>query len=182
MTLAGAPSPPLMVVSVDENGSLGVAVPRRDAHRSPGVLHLAVSVQIFDPDAGWLLQRRAATKAAFPGRWANSCCTHPAPGEDLAAAVIRRVREELGLVIEAVIPAGTFTYRAEDTQSGLVEHEQDHVFAAVVATGSAVADPEEISELARLPYNAALDVVLSELGAPWSAQVLRMAAALVDGH
>jgi isopentenyl-diphosphate delta-isomerase len=171
-----------MVVSVDEYGSMGVAVPRRDAHRSPGVLHLAVSVQIFDPAAGWLLQRRAQAKAAFPGRWANSCCTHPAPGEDLAAAVIRRVREELGLVLAAVIPAGIFTYRAVDRVSGLVEHEQDHVFAAVAATASADADAGEISELARLPYNAAVDLVLSDLGAPWSAQVLRMAAAVVDGH
>ncbi len=44
-----------------------------------------------------LLQQRAAVKTRFPLRWANSCCGHPAPGEALAVAANRRLREELGI-------------------------------------------------------------------------------------
>lgn len=165
------------MVSVEPDGSAGPAASKRESHQAPGVLHLAVSLQIVDPDGGWLLQRRARSKALFADRWANTCCTHPAPGESPAGAAVRRVREELGLVVGQLTPAGAFTYRAVDAQSGLVEHELDHVFVAVAGTGSAVASAAEISELVRLPFSAAMELVMSDSGAPWAAEVLRRAAA-----
>ncbi|MDQ6616933.1 MAG: isopentenyl-diphosphate Delta-isomerase [Actinomycetota bacterium] len=169
----GGTSSDVLVVSVGQDGTAGPAVPRGAAHEAPAVLHLAVSVQLVDLEGGWLLQRRAGSKAAFADRWANSCCTHPAPGEDLAAAAMRRVREELGLEIDELIRAGMFTYRATDPQSGMVEYEQDHVFAAVADTRGAVAAPEEISALLRPPFSAAMDIVASDAGTPWAAEVLR---------
>jgi isopentenyl-diphosphate delta-isomerase len=171
-----------LVVSMGADGVVGPAVSRGLAHSQPGVLHLAVSLQIVDAEDGWLLQRRAGSKAAFAGCWANTCCTHPAPDEDPAVAVIRRVREELGLglAIDQLIPAGVFTYRAVDPVSGLIEQEVDHVFAAVTPTGAAVANAEEIGEVVRLTYAEAMEVVTSESGAPWAAEVLRLAAAALS--
>lgn len=161
------------IQSIGSNGSKGAPVARSVAHQSPGVLHLAVSLQVVDRDGRrWLLQRRAASKALFPGRWANSCCTHPAPGEDLAMAAVRRLREETGLVVEEVMAAGPFTYRAVDSTSGLVEHEHDHVFVVVADTSAAAPDPSEIGDLAVLPFPEALRLVESEQGAPWAAEVL----------
>ncbi len=119
----GDPPPDVQVVSIAADGSLGPSVGRLMAHRPPGILHLAVSVALVGPDGRWLLQRRAATKAAFPGQWANSCCTHPEPGEDPAAAAIRRVEKALGLDVSQLTPAGSFTYRAPDPRSGLVERD-----------------------------------------------------------
>ena len=180
--------------SLDEHGAEGSAERRRPgcddrsgcsartvgrpAGRSSaaGVLHLAVSVALVDPDGLWLLQRRAETKAAFPGGWANSCCTHPKPGEDLPAAASRRVQEELGLELGGVTPAGVFTYRAADPASGLVEYELDHVFVAVIDTSSAAPSPHEIRDLARLPLAAAIELVMSAAGTPWASGVLRLAA------
>ena len=160
-------------MTIGADGLIGGLMNRDEAHRAPGVLHLAVSVQIVDPDGSWLLQRRAESKAAFAACWANTCCTHPRAGEDPVAAAMRRLREELDLVVASLQPAGMFVYRATDPASGLVEHETDHVFVAVADTHGASVDAGEISELARLPYSEALQVVASPGGAPWGGEVLR---------
>jgi isopentenyl-diphosphate delta-isomerase len=167
-----------LVIGLNENGSLGLPVDRSIAHQSPGVLHLAVSLQVVDlTGEWWLLQRRAAGKALFADRWANTCCTHPVPGEDPATAARRRVREETGLVVGPLVAAGTFTYRATDGESGLVEHEHDCVFVAVADTAMVAPDPEEVSELALLRFDDAVDLLQSDAGAPWAAEVLRQSRA-----
>jgi geranyl diphosphate 2-C-methyltransferase len=161
------------VVGLGGDGSKNMPVARSVAHEAPGVLHLAVSVQVVDVSGRWLLQRRAPTKMLFASRWANTCCTHPAPGEDPATAALRRLREETGLVVETLLPAGSFTYRATDPHSRLVENEHDFVFAAVADVRTAAPDPEEISEIALLPFEEAVDLLESAAAAPWSATVLR---------
>lgn len=168
--------PDRLLVSVGADGAARGRVSARLAHCEPGVLHLAVSVQIVDPVGDlWLLQRRAGSKPLFPERWTNTCCTHPTPGEDVAQAARRRLREETALDVDHLTLAGEFTYRASDGDSGLVEHEHDYVFVAVADTSAAVADPEEISDLVRLPYAEALRLVESDAGTPWAAEVLRRA-------
>lgn len=173
-----------VVVRLAADGSSLAPVGRAAAHEAPGLLHLAVSIQVLDLTSHrWLLQRRAAEKALFANCWANTCCTHPVPGEEPASAARRRVHEEIGLIVEDLVPAGTFTYQATDIKSGLVEHEHDHVFVAVVDTSTATADPTEISELALLPFEEALAVLQSEDGAPWAGEVLtRSKAALLQTY
>ena len=96
-----------------------------DVHRT-GVLHRAFSIFVVDDRHRLLLQRRARAKYHSPGRWANTCCGHPAPGEPLAEAAARRLQDEMGFrcPLRAV---GRFTYR-EELDRGMIEHEVDHVF------------------------------------------------------
>jgi isopentenyl-diphosphate delta-isomerase len=171
-----------MLVRIGPDGSDCGAVSRALAHEAPGTLHLAVSIQVVDLTRRlWLLQRRAAVKPLFANRWSNTCCTHPELGEDPADAARRRLREETGLTVGRLVPAGCFTYRAADEQSGLVEHEQDFVFVAAADFGALAPDPGEISELALLPFDAAMDLVRSRTGAPWAPDVLeRSYAAMTD--
>ena len=77
-------------------------------------------------DAKLLLQQRAASKYHCPGKWANTCCTHPHWGETVEDAASRRIREELGFSLPL---SGTtvIDYRA-DVGNGLVENERVHVF------------------------------------------------------
>lgn len=170
------------VVTIGRDGSLGDGISRKSAHMAPGVLHLAVSVQVVDPEGRWLLQRRAATKEAFADCWANTCCTHPHVDEDPGEAAVRRLSEELGLAVPAdcLVPAGVFVYRATDEVSGFVEHEVDHVFVVVAPTDAAATDPDEISELVRLAYPEALALVTSDQGAPWAAEVIRRSFDVLD--
>lgn len=118
-----------IVELVDGTGAPLGACSVDEAHTPPGRLHRAFSVLLLDHDGRVLLQRRALTKNRFAGRWTNTCCSHPAPGEDLVDSARRRLDEELGLSVEpgSLRELGRFTYRAADPDSGTVEHEFDHV-------------------------------------------------------
>jgi len=119
------------------------------AHTSPGLLHRAFSVFLRDPVTGRvMLQQRAAVKTRFPLRWANTCCGHPLPGEDIVVAARRRLTEELGLPGVALAPVGVYTYRAEDPATGRVEHEYDHVLLGDLPAGTRpLPDPAEVADL-----------------------------------
>ncbi len=91
-----------------------------------GALHRAFSVFVFNARGEMMLQRRAAAKYHSGGLWSNTCCSHPRPGEAVAAAAHRRLREEMGFDC-ALDEAFRFVYRA-DVGGGLTEHEYDHVF------------------------------------------------------
>lgn len=111
---------------VDEYGKAVGVAGKLEAHVAPGLLHRAVSVFLRDDDF-ILLQRRAATLYHFAGRWSNTCCTHPRPGEDPSSAARRRLEEEMGVTAD-LKPAGILDYEALDPATGLVEREHDHVF------------------------------------------------------
>ena len=115
------------VVLVDahdhETGTAG----KLAAHQFPGQRHRAFSVFIQDGDGRLLLQQRARTKYHFGGRWTNTCCSHPRPGEGILVAARRRLRDEMGLDRIELAEVGVFEYRAHDLASDLVEHELDHV-------------------------------------------------------
>ena len=133
-----------LVVLLDADGNEVGAMAKEEAHQAPGHLHLAFSVFLSNPSGQLLMQRRALEKYHFPGAWANACCSHPRPGEPLPEAARRRVLEELGLECEPT-EIGTFTYRATDPVSTLVEHELDHVFTAAVSEDPDP-DPSEVME------------------------------------
>jgi isopentenyl-diphosphate Delta-isomerase len=162
------------VVAIDERGEPRDPMSLRVAHEPPGTLHRAVSVQLVNRAGGWLVQRRASTKELFAGRWANSCCTHPRPGESLEACARRRVFDELGLTAGPLMPAGCFTYRAVDPVSGLVEHERDHVFVGMVTDDAAAPDPGEVAEVAWFGLPEASHLLAGPSGAPWAGSVLAL--------
>lgn len=131
-----------LVVTVDEAGRPAGTMPKLAAHEGAGVLHRAFSVFLFDDDGRVLLQRRADDKHHFRGRWSNTCCSHPLPGESVTEAASRRLSEELGIEAEAR-EVGSFTYRAQDPDSGLVEVEFDHVLVGR-HQGEIAPDPAEV--------------------------------------
>jgi isopentenyl-diphosphate delta-isomerase len=136
-----------------------------EAHAAPGLLHRAFSVLLVDADERLLLQQRAAGKTRFPLRWANTCCGHPAPGEDLVTAATRRLKEELGIEPVTLSPVGVYVYRALDPVTERVEHEFDHVLVGLVDGVPPRPDPAEVAAL-RWAY--AGDVVSEIATEPWS--------------
>jgi isopentenyl-diphosphate delta-isomerase len=130
------------VVLVDEaDRELGTMAKLR-AHEPPGALHRAFSVFLFNDRGELLLQRRAGSKHHFAGRWSNTCCSHPRPGESVLEAGRRRLDEELG-VTARLSTSGSFTYEALDPVSGLVERELDHVLVGRWS-GDPAPDPAEV--------------------------------------
>lgn len=115
------------VVLVDENDQPIGEMEKLEAHQK-GELHRAFSVFIFSNDENpkLLLQQRAKDKYHCAGLWTNTCCSHPAPGEDVEVAAQRRLAFEMGISAD-LHPVGHFTYKAT-FDNGLTEHELDHVF------------------------------------------------------
>lgn len=141
-----AATPTHVVLVDDQDRAIGVSE-KVAAHQAPGLRHRALSAFVFDGEGRVIVQRRAESKYHFAGLWSNSCCTHPGPDETVVAAGERRVRQELGLRCE-LVHVGTFTYRAVDGPSGLVEHEVDHVLVGRTLEAPRP-DPAEVAELDR---------------------------------
>ena len=122
------------VILVDEqDNSIGIAG-KWVAHQR-GLLHRAFSVCVIRQDREeWslLLQQRAADKYHSRGQWTNTCCSHPRPDESLIEAGQRRLQEEMGFTLPLTV-IGHFTYCAV-LDTGLVEHEFDHVLLGVMDT------------------------------------------------
>jgi len=133
------------VILVDEqDGEVGT-MEKLQAHIE-GKLHRAISVFIFNSRHELLLQQRAAGKYHSALLWTNTCCSHPRPGEDTAAAAHRRLQEEMGIACE-LRSSFEFTYKAA-VENDLTEYEYDHVY-----TGSTDAQPgADATEVAAWRY------------------------------
>lgn len=118
----------ILVNKVDE--AIGT-MPKQQAHVE-GKLHRAFSVFIFNRLGELLLQQRALDKYHSAGKWTNTCCSHPRPGEETLAAAKRRLKEEMGLECELNWEF-SFSYIAE-FENGLIENEYDHVYFGVSDT------------------------------------------------
>ncbi len=117
-----------------------------------GLLHRAFSVFIFNEKGELLMQQRASEKYHSAGLWTNTCCSHPRWGEEVSAAVERRLQEEMGMSCDTHF-AFSFTYKVK-FENGLTEHEFDHVYIGV---SDAVPIPEK-SEVQNWKY-----ITLTEL-------------------
>ncbi len=142
-----------LVVLVDESGIPVGTADKRAVHTADTALHLAFSCHVYNAEGLVLVTRRALSKLTWPGVWTNSFCGHPAPGESMEDAIIRRARFELGISVgslEVVLP--DFRYRAVDA-SGIVENEICPVYRAVT-TDAVQPNPAEVSEFAWLAPTA----------------------------
>ena len=134
-----------VVVLVDDQGIPTGTMDKLAAHSGAGALHSAFSVFLYDTAGRVLLQRRAAQKHHFRNKWSNTCCSHPLPGETVTAAASRRLLQEVGITASAEV-VGSFTYRAPDLDSGLIEVEFDYVLIGEYE-GDVSPNPDEVSEV-----------------------------------
>jgi isopentenyl-diphosphate Delta-isomerase len=163
-----------LVVLLDPQGRPIGSLPKGRVHHADTPLHLAFSVYVFDRRGRLLATRRALTKRTWPGVWTNSCCGHPAPGEEVAAAARRRLRQELGLEperLDLVLPE--FAYRAV-AADGVVENERCPVYFAQ-GGGDPHPDPAEVAEWRWVPWPEFRTVATAAPWAlsPWAAEQVR---------
>jgi isopentenyl-diphosphate delta-isomerase len=140
-----------LVVLLDEDGAAIGAADKASVHGPDTPLHLAFSCYVFDKADQLLVTRRAFDKKTWGGAWTNSCCGHPAPGEELTSAVRRRVSQELGLDLDQVrlvLPA--FRYRSV-MDNGTTENEMCPVFVATTS-GTARVDVAEVADFEWVPW------------------------------
>ncbi|MEZ6126103.1 MAG: isopentenyl-diphosphate Delta-isomerase [Planctomycetaceae bacterium] len=133
------------VIIVNENNVPVGTCPKRDVHGADTMLHRGFSVFVFDHSGRFLIQQRSGFKKTWPLVWSNSCCGHPQPGETAAAAVQRRLHEELGItecVSYEIVP----DYRYKAVFNGVMENEFCPVWVAWYA-GQPKPNSEEVAQL-----------------------------------
>jgi isopentenyl-diphosphate delta-isomerase len=91
-----------------------------------GWRHRALSVFVINYRYELLLQKRSPAKYHSGNLWSNTCCGHPRPGERVALAAKRRLREEMGFACP-LHRIGAMQYSL-DVGTGLVEREYLHIF------------------------------------------------------
>lgn len=146
------------VILVDENDNPLGEMEKMEAHRK-ALLHRAVSVFLFNNDNKLLLQKRAFGKYHSPGLWTNTACTHPYVNESNEEAVIRRLKEEMGISVDGVRKLFDFIYM-ESFENGLTEYELDHVFV-VFSDELPVCDSNEVSDFDYVDLDEVLERVKS---------------------
>jgi len=144
------------VILVDLNDTPIGETEKLEAHQK-ALLHRAVSVFVFNSEKKMLLQKRSLNKYHSPGLWTNTACTHPYPGESNNGAVIRRLKQEMGLVVNDVTKLFHFTYK-EKLDNELTEHEFDHVFIGF-SDKTPFPEPNEVMDYKYVGINEVLEQV-----------------------
>jgi isopentenyl-diphosphate delta-isomerase type 1 len=167
------------VVLLDEAGAPVGQAAKSAIHHDDTPLHLAFSCYVLDRRGRLLVTTRAASKPSFPGVVTNTVCGHPRPGEDLAEAVRRRARGELGVDVRdlrLVLPG--FGYRA--AMNGLVEHERCPVFVGWAHDDALDPDPAEVDAAEWVPWADFSAGVLdgTRVVSPWCAEQVAQLASL----
>lgn len=132
-----------MVILVDQNDKEIGLIEKLQAHQE-GILHRAFSIFIFNEKNEVLMQKRASNKYHSPGLWTNTCCSHPRKGETLDEATQRRLKQEMGFIVD-MKKIFDFIYKTP-VGDNLIEHEFDHVFVGKYSGQSIKLNPEEVEE------------------------------------
>lgn len=164
------------VVLLDDAGRPTGRAPKHEVHHADTPLHLAFSCYIVDPAGRLLVTQRAHEKRTWPGVWTNSCCGHPAPGESVVDAVVRRTQQELGIeLVDVRVVLPDFRYRAV-MADGTVENEICPVHVATCPDPDALApDPDEVVEHAWVDWREFRADVLAGRRevSPWCVEQVR---------
>lgn len=157
------------VVLLDDTGQAIGTHPKATVHTTDTPLHLAFSSYVFNRRGDVLITQRARSKKTWPGVWTNTCCGHPAPGEPLDLAVLRRLTQELGIearCAEPVLPH--FRYRAV-MENGIVENEICPVFRVLYDGPPPQPDPAEVDAVEWQPWHHFSHQVVNNIQevSPW---------------
>ena len=82
---------------VDEEGRVIGKATRGECHDGSKLLHPVVHLHLFDSQGRIYLQQRPLWKDIQPGKWDTAVGGHVDFGETIEEALVREVREEVGL-------------------------------------------------------------------------------------
>lgn len=163
-----------LVVLVDENNREIGTAEKSAVHSANTPLHRGFSLFLFNSRKQLLLTQRAAHKKTFPGVWTNTVCGHPAPGESVEEAAVRRLKQEVGISILKAQLIAPYRYRFAD-QNGIVENEICPVLAAK-SNAYPAPNPLEVAAWKWIPWSIFLEEIHGESNkySPWSVEEAKL--------
>ncbi len=139
---------------LEEDGTMtGKTMLKSLAHRK-GLFHPTVHIWLYTANNLLLLQQRAAVKETHPLLWDVSVAGHVGAGEDIPAAAVREVKEEIGLELwpSDLEKIGVFR-SVQHHREALVDCEYHHTFISElkVPVTTLVKQEGEVEDLALVP-------------------------------
>jgi isopentenyldiphosphate isomerase len=111
---------------VDERGKVLDKAPRSQVHGNPNLIHQTVHLHVFNSKNQLFLQKRAANKDLYPGRWDAAVGGHVNSGEKVEEALKRESMEELGIELDQVKPLFRYIMRNEWESEMIHAFEMQH--------------------------------------------------------
>ena len=158
------------------------------AHKGKGILHQAISLFMFKKNdlGNWqlLMQQRSLQKIVGAKQWANTVCGNVAAGETHQQCVLRRLDQELGLLLNDSLQSRlqelmVFSYFVACNEQ-YSEREIDHLFALKISEAewsglSLQPEQAEVQQTAWVDWQALMSGQISQQYdfAPWFALFLR---------
>lgn len=124
---------------VDEKGQVIGKATRSECHSGSFLLHPVVHLHVFNSVGELYLQKRALNKDIQPGKWDTSVGGHVDFGEDKNTALLREVKEELGIIDFAPIFITCYKFVSDQEAEFVYSH-------YTIYDGIIQPDPNEISE------------------------------------
>ncbi|MEY8780020.1 NUDIX domain-containing protein [Allomuricauda sp. XS_ASV26] len=139
---------------LDEHGKpTGKSCLKSEAHQK-GLLHPTVHVWLYTIDGRILIQQRGKNKATHPLLWDVSVAGHVSAGENVVAAAIREVREEIGLTINETDLKSLGTFKAvHKISEDFIDAELHHIYLCQLKSplDQLVKQKNEVENLALTP-------------------------------
>ena len=98
---------------VDEEGHVIGSATRGECHSGKKLLHPVVHLHVFNSKGEVYLQRRPDWKDIQPGKWDTSVGGHIDYGEEPEQALVREVREELGITEFTPVRVGKYVFESK---------------------------------------------------------------------
>ena len=126
---------------------------KSEAHKH-GYLHASVHVWFYTDAGEILLQKRNATKIAFPNLWDVSVAGHVSAGENAITSALREIEEEIGLTITKDNIQKIGSYReTHQHKSDFIDNEIHLIYIGRISTplNQLKIQEEELSAIKLIP-------------------------------
>jgi isopentenyldiphosphate isomerase len=125
---------------IDDTGVIIASATRAECHSGSKILHPVVHLHLFNKAGEILLQKRSSNKDIQAGKWDTSVGGHVDYGESIEEALLREVKEELGITSFTPEFTGSYIFESE------IEKEMIYAYKTIYE-GAIYFNPDEIDEV-----------------------------------